>query len=155
MTGDLIDRNIISLLQGDLPLESRPFYKLAQQLQISEQEIVDRIIKMQQMGIIRRWGAVLRHRQAGYMANAMVAWKVEASAADRAGRLMAEFKAISHCYLRQVPNLFAYNLFAMMHAHDEEELQRIIDEVSKRTGINDYAVIRSLKEYKKVSMQYI
>ncbi len=155
MTGDLIDKKIISLLQGDLPLEPRPFYGLAQQLQISEQEIIDRIIKMQQMGIIRRWGAVLRHRQAGYTANAMVAWKVEASEADHTGRLMAEFKEISHCYLRQVPNLFAYNLFAMMHAHDEDELRRIIGEVSKRTGIDDYAVIRSLKEYKKVSMQYI
>jgi siroheme decarboxylase len=155
MLNNSTDKNIIALLQGDLPLQANPFQELAQQLHISEQEIVDRIIKMQQKGIIRRWGAILRHRQAGYLANAMVAWKVEASQADEAGQFMAGFREISHCYLRKVPNSFAYNLFAMVHAHNEAELQQVVDEVSKGTALKDYIVIRSLKEYKKASMNYV
>lgn len=155
MTCDEIDKNIISLLQGDVPLQPRPFQGLAQQVQLSEQEIVERIIKMQQDGILRRWGAVLRHRQAGYLVNAMVAWKVEPARADEAGRLMAEFNEISHCYLRNVPDSFAYNLFAMVHARDDKELRQVIEEVSNRTGIQDYTIIKSLKEYKKASMKYV
>jgi len=155
MINNSIDRNIIALLQGDLPLESRPFYVLAQQLHISEQEIVERIIKMQQKGILRRWGAILRHHQAGYLANAMVAWQVAADQADEAGKTMAGFQEVSHCYLRQVPNSFAYNLFAMVHAHSDNELAQLVSEISQCTGLKDYIVIKSLKEYKKASMKYV
>jgi len=61
---DAIDRGIIALIQGDLPLKTRPFQKLAEELGISEQEIVERIQLWGQKGIMRRWGVVLRHQQA-------------------------------------------------------------------------------------------
>ena len=155
MINDAIDRDIIALLQGDLPLESRPFYTLAQQLNISEQEIVERIIKMQQKGILRRWGAILRHQQAGYLANAMVAWNVEAARADEAGQVMAGYKEISHCYLRKVPNSFGYSLFTMVHAHSEQELGQLVSDVAECADIKDYLVIKSLREYKKASMKWV
>jgi len=155
MINNLMDKKIIALLQGDLPLESNPFHELAQELHISEQEVVERIAEMQQKGIIRRWGAILRHHQAGYLANAMVAWKVDVAQADEAGQVMAGFKEISHCYLRKVPNSFAYNLFAMVHAHNEQELLELVSDVSERTAIKDYLVIKSIKEYKKASMNYV
>lgn len=150
-----IDREIIALLQGDLPLESRPFNQLAQQLNISEQEIIERIIKMQKKGILRRWGGILRHQQAGYLANAMVAWRVPAAQTDEAGEIMAGYKEISHCYLREVPDSFTYSFFTMVHAHSEDELRQLVSDVSERTGIKDYLVIKSLKEYKKASMKWV
>jgi DNA-binding Lrp family transcriptional regulator len=149
-----IDKSIIGLLQGDLPLESNPFHNLARSLDKSEQEILDRIQTLREEGIIRRWGAVLRHQQAGYNANAMVAWKVGADEADEAGRIMAEFKEISHCYLRQVAS-FEYNLFAMMHSRSHNELIELVGRVSERTGLKDYVLIKSLKEFKKASMKYV
>jgi DNA-binding Lrp family transcriptional regulator len=155
MFEDYIDRSIIGLVQGDLPLQSRPFLDLAQDLGISEAEIVARVRSLQGQGILRRWGAVLRHRQAGFVANAMVAWKVEAERADELGQALAEFKEISHCYLREVPDEFAYNLFTMLHARTEEELEEILSLASLRTGLQDYLVIKSLKELKKASMQYV
>ncbi|MCX5780896.1 MAG: Lrp/AsnC family transcriptional regulator [Firmicutes bacterium] len=155
MFEDSIDRSIIGLVQGDLPLQSHPFLDLAQDLGISEAEIVARVRSLQGQGILRRWGAVLRHRQAGFVANAMVAWKVEAERADELGQALAEFKEISHCYLREVPDEFAYNLFTMLHARTEEELEEILSRTSLRTGLQDYLVIKSLKELKKASMQYV
>jgi siroheme decarboxylase len=155
MINDSIDRNIIAMLQGDIPLQSHPFRELAQVLAITEEDIVERIKAMRQQGYLRRWGAVLRHRQAGYVANAMVAWKVTPERADQAGQVMAEFKEISHCYLRQVPASFAYNLFAMMHARTEAELIELVAKVSARSGLEDYVVIRSNRELKKASMRYI
>jgi DNA-binding Lrp family transcriptional regulator len=94
MFEDYIDRSIIGLVQGDLPLQSRPFLDLAQDLGISEAEIVARVRSLQGQGILRRWGAVLRHRQAGFVANAMVAWKVEASVIATCARCLTSLPTI-------------------------------------------------------------
>ncbi len=154
MLYDKLDREIIKFLQGSLPLESRPYAELAEHLQVSEEEIVARIGSLADRGIIRRLGAVLRHQRAGYRVNAMVAWKTDVSNQDRSGQIMAEFPQVSHCYLREVPPDFAYNLFSMIHARSEEELKHLVAEISLRTGLDDYLVIRSIKEMKKVSMEY-
>ncbi|MDD3364576.1 MAG: AsnC family transcriptional regulator, partial [Syntrophomonas sp.] len=149
------DRKILKLLQGDLPIKSHPFQELAQSMNISEEDIIGRVQKLQGKGTIRRWGAVLRHQQAGFVANAMVAWKVEAEQADKVGNIMAGFKEISHCYLREVPDDFRYNMFSMIHARSDQELRELIDRVSEQTELTDYVVIKSLKEFKKASMEYI
>jgi len=155
MTIDIIDREIIRLLQGDIPLETRPFARLAEQLGVTESEIISRIEAMRANGQLRRWGAVLRHHQAGYTANAMVAWREKPEQADQAGEIMAAFKEISHCYLRQVPENFGYNLFTMVHARTTAELEALINQIAIKSGLADYAVITSIKELKKVSVQYV
>jgi len=152
---DKLDRAIIGLVQDDLPLDPRPFGELARQLEVTEQEIVERIENLTTQGVIRRWGAVLKHQQAGFNANAMVAWQVHAGEADKAGQTMSQYALISHCYLREVPSEFGYNLFAMVHARNELELRKLIEEVAEKTGIKEYAIITSIKEFKKVSMRYV
>ncbi len=154
MLYDELDQQIIKFLQGDLPLESHPYAELAQRLQISEEEIIVRIGSLADRAIIRRIGAVLRHQQAGYRVNAMVAWRTDISNQDRSGQIMAEFEQVSHCYLRQVPSDFGYNLFSMIHARSEEELRHLLSEISAQTGLKEYLVIRSIREMKKVSMEY-
>jgi len=155
MSNDSLDRSIIGLVQGDIPLESHPFESLARELNVSEQEIVARLRTLQKDGIIRRWGAVLRHQKAGYLANAMVAWKVVSDRADEAGNIMAQFAEVSHCYLREVPEIFGYNLFAMVHARSDEQLHEIIVKISEQAELDDYQIIRSLREFKKASMKYV
>jgi len=149
------DKIIIGFLQEDIPLESNPFQKLAYKMGLSEQEIVERIHALREEGFIKRCGAVLRHQQAGYNANAIVAFKVEIKQADEAGSILAEFSEISHCYLRRVASSFGYNLFAMVHSRSNAELLQLVDRISEKTGLKDYVLIRSLKEYKKASMKYI
>ncbi|MGI6453451.1 MAG: Lrp/AsnC family transcriptional regulator [Syntrophomonadaceae bacterium] len=155
MAYDGIDRKIIELLQGDIPLTHRPFNKLADQLGIGEKEVVNRVSKMRDQGLIRRWGAILRHQAAGYSENAMVAWRIEPESADHVGSLLAAYKEVSHCYLRQVPQDFGYNLFTMVHASEKTELKKVIDDMAGKSGIKDYLVLKSLKEFKKASMKYI
>ena len=155
MNFDEDDRKILKLLQGDIPVESHPFRDLAHAMNISEEDIIGRVQNLQKKGVIRRWGAVLRHQQAGFVANAMLAWKVGAGQADESGNIMAGSKEISHCYLREVPDEFGYNLFSMIHARSDQELRELIDRVSEQTGLTDYIVIKSLKEFKKASMKYV
>ncbi|HPF20816.1 MAG TPA: Lrp/AsnC family transcriptional regulator [Syntrophomonas sp.] len=147
-------RRIIQFLQGDIPLESRPFQKLAVDLEISEEEVLERIQDLQKQGVVRRWGAVLRHQQAGYTCNAMVAWKVGPIEADRAGEAMAEFHEVSHCYLREVSADFGYNLFSMVHARSQTDLAETISRIADVTGLDDYVVLNSIRELKKVSMRF-
>lgn len=152
---DRTDLGIIELIQGDLPLESQPFASLSEKLGISVDEIVERIEKMRTSGTLRRWGAVLGHQQAGYIANAMVAWKVEPDQAEQAGKHMSAFREVSHCYLRRVPGSFPYNLFTMIHARSDTQLRESIARAVRETGLKDYLIIRSVKEFKKISMRYV
>jgi DNA-binding Lrp family transcriptional regulator len=148
------DQLIIKFLQGDIPLEPRPLKSLADELQLSEDEVLARIKDLQARGIMRRWGAVLRHQKAGYACNAMVAWKVTPDEADQAGETMAAFKEISHCYLREVSADFGYNLFSMVHSRNEQEMKETISRIARATGLNNYVVLKSVRELKKVSMRF-
>ncbi|HBQ27466.1 MAG TPA: Lrp/AsnC family transcriptional regulator [Syntrophomonas sp.] len=150
-----INREIIRFVQGDIPVESRPFASLAERLNLSEKEIVERIRDLRDQGVIRRFAAILRHYNAGFKVNAMVAWKVAVADADRVGTIMAGFDEVSHCYLREVPAEFGYNLFSMIHARSTEQINTLLEELAFRTGISDYMIIKSIRELKKVSMEYV
>lgn len=147
-------RQIIRFLQKDIPLKPHPYADLAGSLGLTEKEVLVRIKQMLDSGQIRRMGAVLRHQRAGFKVNAMAAWKVDERDADRAGQALAAFPAVSHCYLRDVPPDFGYNLFAMVHARTEDELNKTLEKMSSAAGLYDYQVLRSKEELKKVSMSY-
>jgi len=149
------DREILKFIQGDIPVESHPFLYLAHRLELDEEEIILRIKNLQENGIIRRFAAILAHYQAGFRINAMLVFKIDVADADRIGSILASYNEISHCYLREVPKEFVYNLFAMIHTDSEEKLNRLLNEITMLDGIKDYTVIKSLRELKKVSMKYI
>ena len=148
------DIEILKYIQTDLPLESNPYKTLADRIGLSEEDIVMRIKTLKSKGVLRRLGAVLRHHKAGFTENAMVVWKVDSKQSDEIGGIMAQFDEISHCYLREVPPDFDYNLFTMIHARTRDELNRVIDKVSRQTGLTDYKVLKSIRELKKESMVY-
>ncbi len=154
MNYDKVDQDIIKMIQADLPISERPYKDLSDTINVSEQEIVERIKVLQEKGIIRRMGAILRHQKAGYTVNAMVAWKVDNEYADQAGRIMAEYKEISHCYFREVPETFPFPLFTMIHARTEEQLVSLIDNIANSTGLRDFVIMKSQQELKKTSMEY-
>lgn len=149
-----LEKQIIAYIQGDLPLESRPFRTLAEKLGISETELIKEIGNLKAGAYIRRFGAILRHRKVGYRSNALVAWEVTLAHADKAGEIMANCQQVSHCYLRETPPEFRYNLFTMIHALGEEDLQKIIEKLAQAAGLTKYTIIRSRHEYKKTSMVY-
>lgn len=154
MESDNIQRTIIQFLQEDIPLTSHPYASLAKHLGLTEEEVLQRIKQMLDNGWIRRIGAILRHQLAGFTVNAMVAWKVEENEVDRVGETLSVFQAVSHCYLRDVPENFGYNLFTMVHARNKDELNITLGKMISACGLKDFQVISSIKELKKVSMSY-
>ena len=155
MKYDKINREIIQLLQGDLPLCSRPYSQLAADLQVSEEEIIARIGALKAGGELRRMGAILHHHRAGYTSNGMVAWKVNLASIDQIAELMASYREVSHCYHREVDQSFDYPLFTMIHARSDEELLVLVEQLAKLTGIKEYQIVKSIRELKKVSMAYV
>ncbi len=152
------DREALRLLQRDLPLAERPLAVLVREGDsfLSEELLAATGEDLKARGIIRRYAGVLRHRDAGYRANAMTVWKPgpETDIESAAGRF-ARVGAVSHLYLRDVyPGRWEYPLFAMIHARSEEELEGLIRSLARETGIGDYLVLRSLREFKKQRVRY-
>ena len=98
---------------------------------------------------MRRFGAILRHQEAGFAYNAMVCFN-----AANGGDILAQKPYISHCYERPAFEGFPYTLYAMMHAQSTEELDRQIKEAAESIGHPDYVVLHSVRELKKSSFRF-
>lgn len=151
---DETDKKLISLIQGDLPMDPRPFAVLAKRMGISEEAFLERIRRLKQGGVIRRFGATLRHEEAGYNSNAMVAWLVPEDRIESVANTMVKFRQVTHCYHRRPSMDWKYNFYTMIHAEDRETCHRLARRMSEKTGIKDYILLFSEKEFKKTSMEY-
>ena len=151
---DDLEKKIIFYLQGDIPLTARPFSVIAEKIGIHEEELLNKIKLLKEQGILRRIGATLYHQRVGFKANAMVAWYVPEDKIDEIGFLMAAFKEVSHCYQRKIEKKWRYNLFTMIHGRSRKDCQNICKRIAEKTGIKDYVLLFTLKEYKKSSPQY-
>jgi DNA-binding Lrp family transcriptional regulator len=148
------DKIIIGLIQGDLPLQKKPFAKMAESIGMSESEFLERIRALKASGVIRRFGATLRHQEAGFSSNAMVAWIVPDGRIEEVGKAMAEFREVTHCYQRRPQKDWKYNLFTMVHGDDKDACYQVAKRMSEATGMDEYILLFSEKEFKKTSMAY-
>ena len=152
---DDIDKMIIHYLQGDIPLDPSPFAVIASKIRITEEQLLERMRRLKDQGILRRFGATLYHQRAGFKANAMVAWYVPDDRIDEVGSLMAGFREVSHCYERKIQgNKWKYNLFTMVHGKSKKECEDVAGKIAQKIKIKDYIVLLSLKEFKKTSPVY-
>lgn len=149
------DKALIRELQEGFQIIERPFAKISERLGMSQAELFEKITAMEQAGLIRRFAAILHHRNAGFRANGMACWRVPEERIEGVGQIAAAFPQVSHCYQRPTYPDWPYNLFTMIHARDEEECQQIAEEISKRSGITDYEILFSTKEYKKTRVKYV
>jgi len=151
---DSIDRKILVALQGDLDDSPEPYAGIASDVNISETEVIRRIKRMQEDGIIRRIGAMIRHIEAGIGFNGMIVWKVEPARIEEAGRLMAGFPEVTHCYERPPFGEKGGTLFTMVHASSESGCLDTVRLMAEKTGVKEYEILFSERELKKVSMTY-
>ncbi len=145
---------VIRELQKDIPIVSEPFASIVDRLNMDYEELFSIAKELQDAGIMRRFATILNHRKAGFNANAMSVWEVPEEMGEEMGKKIAEFRAVSHCYLRpKYPN-WPYNLFAMVHAKSQEACDDIIQEIAKETGLNNFDKLYSTREFKKQRLVY-
>ena len=148
------DVEIIRELQEDLPLKPRPFDAMAARLGITVGELFDWAAEAQERQIMRRYSAILYHRKAGFKSNAMAVWKVPEERADEVGLKMAESPWVTHCYQRPTFPDWPYTHFTMIHAPTSEQCEELASEISQVTGIDDYQMLYSTREYKKTRVRF-
>ncbi len=148
------DREVIRVLQQDLPIVSRPFAQWGQSLGMSEDDLLQYAQDFIRKGQMRRFAAVLYHRKAGFRANGMGVWAVPENRVDEVGAIMASYRAVSHCYLRPTYSDWPYSIFTMVHGQTEQDCEAVLQEIERETQVVERDVLYSTVEYKKTRLQY-
>ncbi|MBM3131508.1 MAG: Lrp/AsnC family transcriptional regulator [Chloroflexi bacterium] len=150
-----VERAVTNEVQQQLPAASRPFEEMAGRVGMRTEEFLACCRSLLERGIMRRFGASIEHRNAGFVANAMVCWAVPPSAVEEIGFKMAAFKEVTHCYERRTGPLWPrYNVFSMIHGKTPEENSATVARIVEATGIRDYEVLPTLLEFKKERVRY-
>lgn len=144
---------LVRCLQEDLPLKPRPFHTLAKDLTMGGDDLIGLIRQWLARHWIRRFAAVLNHRQVGFGANGMVVWRCEPSRIDQAGAVLAAFPEVSHCYQRPAHPQWPYNLYAMIHGKTEDDCRRIAERLAQAVDIGEYRILFSTREFKKIRLK--
>lgn len=147
---DDLDNKLLFELKQGITLSVEPFSEIGDRLAITPQEVIARIVKLQQMGIIRRFGVCIRPNDVGLYANALIAWKVPDSRVPEIGQYLSIMEEISHCYKRKPVNgRWEYNLYTVMHAKERQTIENMVDKISKTIGVNDYKILYSIMDLKR------
>lgn len=132
---DDIDRAIVQATQAGLPLSVAPFRALAENLQLPEETVMERLRRMLEISAIRRIAAVPQHYALGIRANGMSVWDVDDDRVDEFGERVGSLSFVSHCYRRpRHPPDWPYNLFAMVHGRSREEVIEQTAEIERLLG---------------------
>lgn len=148
------DKEFIRELQKDLEVIPEPFKDLADNLGITTTELFAKAKEYEGIGIMRRFAAILRHREVGFLANGMVVWHVPEDKVDEVGFKLAAFPQVSHCYRRPVYPDWRFNLFSMIHARSLDAAEKMAIEMSDTIGVQDYQILFSSREFKKERVKY-
>lgn len=148
------DKEFVRELQKDLPVVPEPFREMAGNLGITTKEMFAKAREYEESGLMRRFAAILRHRDAGFVANGMVVWSVPDGKVDEAGFRLAAFPQVSHCYRRPVYPDWKYNVFSMVHARTLAAAEKMAAEMSREIGVRDYRILFSSREFKKERVKY-
>jgi len=147
------EKKMLSKLQDDLKVTNKPFnflcgegFEVEKVLQII-QELIDK-------RVIRRVAAVVNHRKLGFAANVMFCSKVNEDRIADAGKALARFGVVSHCYERETIANWPYNLYAMMHGRSMGEIQHVTSKFTESEGIDSFELLPTEEELKKKPVKY-
>ncbi len=118
---DTVDYQLIAAVQSGLPIAARPYAVVAEKLGLSEPEVIERLRRLRVEGLIKRWGVVVKHRQLGYRANAMIVMNVPDVRIAEIGALVSQQACVNLCYQRpRQGEIWPYNLYCMIHGKSRE-----------------------------------
>jgi len=153
---DDTDRKLISATQAGLPVEPSPYKNIADSLCLTQDDVLKRLQNMQYSGVIRRIGAVPNHYRLGLTANGMTVWDVPDNKIEELGELIGQLDFVSHCYQRprHLP-VWPYNLFAMVHGHNEDEVKDKVKKIEALLAKNcsSYEILFSSAILKKTGLR--
>jgi len=150
-----IERRILAVLQGGFPRSETPYADMADLVGIDTKQLLAVLDNWKRQGKLRRIGSIVDHFKMGLSAGAMVAWRVEPERIEQAGTKLAGFKEVTHAYERKTAANWPYNLYTMVHGADIQEVEQIVERMSRACRVSDYRILTTKRELKKVPPTYI
>jgi DNA-binding Lrp family transcriptional regulator len=149
---DALDLVLIRALQQGLPLVPRPYAEIAKRLGLSEAEVTSRLARLMDAGAIKRFGVVVRHRELGYRANAMVVWALPEERLAEIGLRIGRLPFVTLCYRRRAhPPVWPYNLYTMIHGRDRTSVLDRLDQIKSGLDLHQAVceVLFSARRFKQ------
>ena len=148
------DKQFIRELQKDMQIIDEPFVDAANNLGITEKQLFEKMQYYESVGVMRRFAAILRHRQVGFTANGMIVWKVPQERIIDVGKKLGSFPQVSHCYERPTYPDWPYNVFSMIHCKTHAEANEMAEIIQDQIRVDEYRILFSSREFKKTRVEY-
>ncbi len=152
-----LDRRLLAVIQQGLPLCPQPYAAVAETLGLSESEVIARIERLLARGTIKRLGVVVRHRELGYAANAMVVWALPEERVAEVGQRLGRLACVTLSYRRPArPPDWPYTLFTMIHGRDRATVLAQVESIKREQGLAavESAVLFSGRCFKQRGAHY-
>jgi len=140
---DNIDKAILNRIQSDFPVSQRPYLEIADELNLSEDEVIKRVSRLKSLGVIRRIGGNFVPGKLGYVST-LCAGKVPAHLIDRFAQVVNSYPGVTHNYVREN----SYNVWFTFIAPSMKDIALYLSEISKKTGIADILNLPATKVFK-------
>jgi DNA-binding Lrp family transcriptional regulator len=137
------DKRVLNALQRGLPITKRPYRACARRLGMSEKQLLRRVRRLRNTGVIRRLGVVFDTRKLGF-SSVLAAMHVPAARIQAVARIINNYPAVSHNYQRD----HHYNLWFTLSAPSRRALNNLIDEIKQKTKISDLKLFPAKRVFK-------
>jgi siroheme decarboxylase len=155
---DDADQQLIATIQNGLPISDRPYANIAEQLGLSEDDVITRISSLLDDGLIKRFGVVVRHHELGYQENAMIVWDVPDELVHTVAHQIKSYPFVTLCYrrARQLPE-WPYNLFCMIHGKSRDKVMHHLEAMINANDWHNYPrdVLFSKRRFKQRAANYL
>ncbi|MCG2829668.1 MAG: AsnC family transcriptional regulator [Desulfobacteraceae bacterium] len=140
---DDTDRAILNRIQSNFPIASRPYLVIADDLGLSENDVLKRLVRLKENNIIRRIGGNFVPEKLGFVST-LCAAKVEEDKIDQFASIVNRYHGVTHNYQRDSK----FNIWFTFIAPSMEEIEKNIEKISQETGIKDILNLPATKVYK-------
>jgi len=131
-TPDETDKKILQILQDNFPMVKQPYKHVAEQLNLTETQVLNRLQQLSQRGVTTKIGAVIDTSKIGLSAATLVALKVPQDKIDTVANIINQYQGVSHNFLRE----HQYNVWFTLRAQNQAELTKIIQEITQKAAVD-------------------
>ncbi len=125
-----LDKELLNEIQAGFPVEPHPYRVLGERLDMDEREVLRRIARLKQAGIIRRLGASIDSRRVGFVSTLLAA-KVPREKFESVVKIINACPGVTHNYERR----HEYNVWFTLIAPSAQEKEGIINQLREETGV--------------------
>ena len=140
---DTIDKTILNRIQSDFPIVSRPYAAIAEEIGISESDVMNRVRHLKTLGVIRRIGGNIVPGKLGFVST-LCAAKVPADQIDHFAKVVNGYPGVTHNYVRNHP----YNVWFTFIAPSRKIIEQALSDISEKTGVKNILNLPATKVFK-------